>query len=180
MWERMGLMTHFVLRFHFVTRIKSRQSNKPRKHRCLCAKFRDNFVRFFEKNYMFIEIILSKTQEEKVSKKHDFKPFPKGLGLKTCFKFLHKKIEVTRFELATPWSQTRCSTKLSHTSEFLPQRKGTLLYYPKSEYFVNRIFRILIIKILKLFRKMEVEDWLLPPVFLLQLFLRNSLSNSFY
>ena len=32
-------------------------------------------------------------------------------------KFLHKKIEVTRFELATPWSQTRCSTKLSHTSE---------------------------------------------------------------
>ena len=32
-------------------------------------------------------------------------------------KFLYKKIEVTRFELATPWSQTRCSTKLSHTSE---------------------------------------------------------------
>ena len=95
-------------------------------------------------------------------------------------KFLHKKIEVTRFELATPWSQTRCSTKLSHTSEFLPLRKGTSLYYPKSEYFVNRIFRILIIKILKLFRKMEVEDWVLPPAFLLQLFLRNSLSNSFY
>ena len=37
-------------------------------------------------------------------------------------------------------------------------------YYPKSEYFVNRIFRILIIKILKLFRKMEVEEKLLPPV----------------
>ena len=95
-------------------------------------------------------------------------------------KFLHKKIEVTRFELATPWSQTRCSTKLSHTSEFLPLRKGTSLYYPKSEYFVNRIFRILIIKILKLFRKMEVEEKLLPPVLSSHLFLRNSVSNSFY
>ena len=29
------------------------------------------------------------------------------------------QVEVTRFELATPWSQTRCSTKLSHTSVIL-------------------------------------------------------------
>ena len=80
-------------------------------------KIRDKIVRFFGKNYRFTEIILRKTREEKVSKKHGFKPFPSGLGLKTCFTFLYKKIEVTRFELATPWSQTRCSTKLSHTSE---------------------------------------------------------------
>ena len=177
-------MTHYDHPFHFMTKIELKQSNNARKYQPVRVKFRDKIhdkiIRFFRKNYRFVKTIIRKTRGEKVSKKHGFKPFPSGLGLKTCFKFLHKKIEVTRFELATPWSQTRCSTKLSHTSEFLPQRKGTLLYYPKSEYFVNRIFRILIIKILKLFRKMEVEEKLLPPVFLLHLFLRNSLSNSFY
>ena len=82
-------------------------------------KNHDKIIRFFRKNYRFVKTIIRKTRGEKVSKKHDFKPFPSGLGLKTCFNFLHKKIEVTRFELATPWSQTRCSTKLSHTSEIL-------------------------------------------------------------
>ena len=111
----------------------------------------------------------------KIKKQRHSPSFSKpGLTRNPCL------IEVTRFELATPWSQTRCSTKLSHTSGFLPLRKGTSLYYPKSEYFVNRIFRILIIKILKLFRKMEVEEKLLPPVLSSHLFLRNSLSNSFY
>ena len=143
-------MTHYDHPFHFVTKIELKQSNNAREYQSVRVKFRDKIVRFFVKIYRFAKKSSRKTRGEKVSKKHDFKPFPSGLGLKTCFNFLHKKIEVTRFELATPWSQTRCSTKLSHTSEFLPQRKGTSLYYPKSEYFVNRIFRILIIKIVGL------------------------------
>ena len=40
--------------------------------------FRDKIVRFFGKNYRFTEIILNKAWEEKVSKKHGFKPFPNG------------------------------------------------------------------------------------------------------
>ena len=53
--------------------------------------FHDKIIRFFRKNYRFVKTIIRKTRGEKVSKKHGFKPFPSGLGLKTCFKFLHKK-----------------------------------------------------------------------------------------
>ena len=39
-------------------------------------------------------------------------------------KFLHKKIEVTRFELAASASRTLHSTKLSHTSRFKAGEEG--------------------------------------------------------
>ena len=104
-----------------VERLLERERMQERTARVYREKFRDKIhdkiVRFFAKIYRFAEKRSKKTEGRKISIKHGFKPFPRGLGLKPCFINLYKKVEVTRFELATPWSQTRCSTKLSHTSE---------------------------------------------------------------
>ena len=75
-------MTHYDHPFHFVTKIELRESNNAREYQPVRVKFydkiRDKIVRFFGKNYRFTEIILNKAWEEKVSKKHGFKPFPNG------------------------------------------------------------------------------------------------------
>ena len=76
--------------------MKEKERMQERTARAYREKFRDKIVRLFAKIYRFVEKNSRKTREEKVSKNHGFKPFPSGLGLKTCFKFLHKKIEVTR------------------------------------------------------------------------------------
>ena len=75
--------------------LKEKERMQERTARVYREKFRDKIhdkiVRFFAKIYRFVEKNSRKTRGEKVSKKHGFKPFPSGLGLKTCFKFLHKK-----------------------------------------------------------------------------------------
>ena len=75
-------MTHCGHPFHFMTKTELRQSNNARKYQYVQEKFRDKIrdkiVRFFAKIYRFVEKSSRKTKEEKVSKKHDFKPFQSG------------------------------------------------------------------------------------------------------
>lgn len=61
-----------------VERLLERERMQERTARVYREKFRDKIVRFFAKIYRFVEKSSRKTREEKVSKKHVFKPFQNG------------------------------------------------------------------------------------------------------
>ena len=65
-----------------VERLLERERMQERTARVYREKFRDKIrdkiVRFFAKIYRFVGKSSRKTREEKVSKKHGFKPFPSG------------------------------------------------------------------------------------------------------